>query len=468
MAESSTYVDKPATPPGKETIRHRDLTQGSIVKNLLVLSWPMIIMEATYMISQIWDMFWVGRGVGSAAIAAVGVGSIITMMLSTIDMAIIAGARAMIARFTGARDMESAKKVAGQAFLMALCWGLVVTIFGSVFIRDLLALLGLETAVIEQGVTYLRILFAGWLTLEFLIMSLYTIQSTGDSFNPMVIEIFIRAIHMLLCPFLVMGYWFFPALGISGAAISNVIGQALGAVAGLTILFTGYSRIKLTLSNFRFVPNMAWRMIKIGFPSLISMLQMNFSMLLLTKIIAPFGTMAVAAQSLVGNIQGFLITPSLGLGGGVAVLVGQNLGAKQPERAVKSTWLGTAILEGFLVTCSIILLIWAESIVGIFDKDPAVITIGAAFLRISTIGYLVIGMNYALQNAIAGAGDTLPNMIVNVCMIWAIQIPLTYYLANHTGLGVYGIRWAMVISYFAGAIAFLLYFQSGRWKRKKV
>ncbi len=451
----------------KGSLLSRDLTQGSIVKNLLHLSWPMIVMEATYMVSQIFDMIWVGKA-GSSSIAALGVANLFMFMLTSIDMALIAGARAMISRFIGANDPESAKKVAGQSFILAVGWGLIVTIFGSLFVRDILNLFGMEAAVVEEGVKYLRVFFAGWVSLELLVMGLYVIQSTGDSFNPMLVEISIRTVHLILCPFLVLGLWFFPPMGIAGAALTNVISQALGAFAGLWMLFTGYSRMKLSLPDFRVNLSMMWRMIKIGFPSLISMLQSTFSMLVLTKIIVPFGTQAIAANSLVSNVHGFVITPNLGMGGAVAVLVGQNLGAQQPERAVKSTWFGAVMLEGFLITCSIALLIWAEPIVRLFNNDPELVAIGAAFLRISTVGYLVLGLNFALMNCISGAGDTLPNMIINVCMIWVIQIPLTYFLANYTDIGVYGIRWGMVISFFAGSIAYFTYFKSGRWKRKKV
>ena len=447
---------------------HRDLTQGSIVKNLLHLSWPMIVMEATYMVSQIWDMLWVGKGGGADGIAAVGVGGLVMMMVNTIDMSIISGARAMISRFYGARDFDNTKKVMTQAYLMGFFWGLVVTLLGSIFAGPILGLLGLEKAVVDEGARYLRILFAGWVSLELLIIGLYNIQSTGDSFKPMIIEFIIRAVHLFLCPFLVMGYWFFPAMGISGAAISNIAGQALGAIACLYLLFSGYTRIKISLADFRFVPNLAWRMLKIGIPSMVSMLQTNFAMLLITRIISPFGTMAVAANSLVATIQNFILTPNFGMGSGVSVLVGQNLGAKQPQRAVKSTWTGAGLLVSFMLVCGVAVLIWAESIVGLFDKNPELISISATFFRISTAAFLVLGLNYALMSAISGAGDTLPNMIVSVGMIWLVQVPLTYLLANHTGLGVYGIRWAVVITSFAGAIAYFLYFQSGRWKRKKV
>jgi putative MATE family efflux protein len=350
---------------------------------------------------------------------------------------------------------------------MAIAWGLTVTIFGSMFLPKIMGIFGLEKAVVDEGIKFLRVFFAGWVSLEILIMGLYILQSTGDSFTPMLVEIAMRVVHLIFCPLLVIGIGF-PAMGIAGAALANIIAQTVGAIAGVVILFTGYSRIKLSLHDFRFNPSMIWREIKIGFWSMLQMLQFNISMLVVTKILVPFGTQALAADRIIGNLQGFIITPNIGLGGGVAVLTGQNLGANQPDRAKKSTLIGAGILEGFLIVCGIAILIWAESVVSIFDHDPQVIAIGAGFLRIATLGYLVMGINTALQNCIAGAGDTLPNALISFGMIWLIQIPLTYYLANHTSLGVYGIRWALVISTFASTIAYFLYFRSGRWKRKKV
>jgi putative MATE family efflux protein len=427
----------------------------------------MIVMEATFMVSQLFDMVWVGKA-GASSIAALGIANLVMMLISTVDMGLVSGSRAMIARFVGSRDWEGARKVAAQTFILAICWGSLVTIAGSFLISPIMNMFGVEQEVVQEGIRCLRIFFAGWLSMEILIMSLYTIQSTGDSFSPMLIEIFIRAVHLLLCPFLVLGLWFFPHMGIAGAALSNVISQALGAVAGLWVLFGGYSRIKLSLRDFRFIPNITWRLLKIGFPSLISMLQANFSMFVITWIIVPFGTQVLAANSLVSNVQGFVIAPNMGLGSAVGVLVGQNLGAKQPERAVKSTWLGAGILSGFLIACGVIILIWAEPIVGLFNNDPALVAIGASFLRIATLGYLVMGINFALTSCISGAGDTLPNMLINIGMIWLVQIPLTYVLSHYTSLSYYGIRWAMVISTFVAAIAYFIYFRTGRWKHKKV
>jgi Na+-driven multidrug efflux pump len=213
---------------------------------------------------------------------------------------------------------------------------------------------------------------------------------------------------------------------------------------------------------------MAWRLLKIGVPSLISMAQMAASNFVLTWIVAPFGTAALAAHGLINNINGFVSTPGFGMSSGVSVLVGQNLGAQKPQRAARSTWLGAAILEGLLVVCSIIILIWARGIVGLFTQDPELINIASAFVRIATVSYLVLGFSSAFLACINGSGDTLPSMLINVGMIWLIQIPLAYFLSNHTGLQVYGIRWALVIGGVSSAIFSFIYFKYGKWRTKRV
>lgn len=453
--------------PLKASNISRDWTKGPILKNLLLLSWPMIVMEATYMVSQIFDMVWVGRA-GSTSIAALGIAFLVFMLVSIMDIALLSGGRAMIARFIGAGDQEGARKVAGQLYILAFSWGVLVTIGGFLLAEPVMKMFRVEPQVVKDGVIYLHIIFIGWISMEFLVMSLYIMQSTGDTLNPMIIELSIRSVHLTLCPFLVLGLWFFPQMGIAGAALSNVISQVLGAIAGLWLLFGGHTRMKIHIRDIRFVPNMTLRILKIGIPSLISMGQGTAASFVLTWIIVPFGTLAIAAHSLVSNVQGFMMTPSMGLGSGVGVLVGQNLGAKQPERAVKSTWLAASIQQAFYIICAVVILIWADEIVKIFNNDPALVSIGATFLRIATAGYLVMGISSALTNCISGAGDTLPNMIINIGMIWVVQIPLAYILSNHTSLNVNGVRWAMVAGTFASAIATFAYFSLGRWKKKMV
>jgi putative MATE family efflux protein len=449
------------------TTVQRDWTRGSILNNLLLLSWPMVIMEILWALSQIVDILWVGR-LGSAAIAGVGIAGIITMMLMAMDLGIIMGIRAMVARFIGAGDYEGARKVAGQAYIVGAVWGAFFSIIGFFLAGPLMNMFGVEPDVAAEGAAYLRVLFGGWILVELLIVGLYTIQSSGDSLKPMLIESVIRTVHITLCPFLVLGLWVFPPLGTAGAALSNVVSQAIGAAIGIWLLTTGRTRIRLTLQDFRFIPNLTWRMLKIGIPALLMDLQRSFGNLVLTWFIIPFGTVPVAAHSLASRIEMFLSTPGFGLGGGAGVLVGQNLGARQPGRAEKGAWLAVVLMEAIMLVCSVIILFLAEKIVAIFSHDPALIGVGSIFLRIGILGYILAGLVLVLQAAIAGAGDTLPNMIFSIVMIWIIQMPLAFLLPKVGDLGVYGIRWALVAGMAAGAVAYIVYFKLGRWKAKKL
>jgi putative MATE family efflux protein len=427
----------------------------------------MMLMETLYVVSQIVDMIWIGR-LGPSAIAGVGVANIVLFAVMSMDISFIIGMRAMVARYVGAGDIAGANTIAGQAFILNVIWGALITITGFLLAEPIIKMFGVEPRVITEGTAFLRIMFAGWVTMEVLIVGLYVIQASGDTMTPLKIECSIRAVHVVLCPLLVRGIWVFPQLGVRGAALSNVISQILGAGLGLWLLFRGHTRLRLNLRHFRFSPNIIYRILKISGPALFMYLQRSLGDLTLTMFIAPFGTLAVAAHSLASRVDMFLSLPGMGLGSGAGVLVGQNLGAHQPERAEKGAWLAVGFVEAFLVACSTVILLWAENIMSIFTTDASLIRLGSIFLRIATGGYLILALVSVLQSCIAGAGDTVPNMIINVGMIWAVQLPLAFLLPRATGLGVFGVRWAIVASTFTGAIAYVTYFRLGRWKAKKV
>ena len=453
--------------PDRSSVYGRDWTQGSIFRNLLLLSWPMVLMESFFVISQIVDMIWVGK-LGPEAIAGVGIANIIIMIIMAMDIGIIVGVRALVARFVGAGDFQGANHVAGQALILGTVWGLLMMVIGLSVARPVIGLFGIEPDVIVPAMEYMRIMFFGWVAMDVMIMQLYVIQSSGDTVTPMVVEGCIRIIHVVLCPFLVLGWWIFPQIGVGGAALSNVVTQALGVVVGLWILFSGRTRLRLTWNDFYLDLSVMWRILRVGIPALVMNIQRSFGTFFLTWLVAPFGTIAVAAHSLVARIQMFIFLPGMGLGMGAGVLVGQNLGAGQPERAAKSSWLAVALVEAFMIFCSAILLLWAENIVGIFTTDPELIEICSVFVRIAVAQFIVMGFVSVLQNTLAGAGDTVPNMVISLAIIWILQLPIAFLLSRYTSLGVYGVRWAMVVSTMTGAIAYIIYFRLGRWKHKKV
>jgi len=213
---------------------------------------------------------------------------------------------------------------------------------------------------------------------------------------------------------------------------------------------------------------MIWRIVKIGVPASIMGMERSFGDLVLMWFMAPFGTLAIAGHALIQRMEAVLRMPCMGMGNASGVLVGQNLGAGQPERAEKSGWMAVGLGQGWALLISVAIWLWAENIVRIFNSEPAVIETAGTFLRIAATGYLFMGLYFIMQNSITGSGDTMPPMLVTMLNFWLLQVPLAFFLPEYTNLGVVGVRWAIVTGWIAGAIAYATYFRLGRWKRKKV
>jgi len=445
----------------------RDWTKGSVVGNLLSLSWPLMIGHSLNMIGPTIDMIWVGR-LGAAAIAGVGISGMAVMMVNSLMMGLAMGTRAIIARFIGAGDSAGANHVARQAFIVCAGFSLVMVPIGMFLAEPILAVFGVEADVIAEGAAYMRIMLVGSAGMAFWTMIEGIMQASGDTQTPMRIAVLFRIVHVVLCPFLIFGWWIFPHLGVSGAAVTNVISQGLGLVLGFWIFFSGRTRLRLTMKNLRLDTAMIWRIVRIGIPATIGGMQRSFGNIILMWFISPFGTVAVAAHTICQRVEMFVMMPAMGLGTGAGVLAGQNLGANQPARAEKSGWLAAGVVECCLICFSGAILLWAEQIISIFGTEPEVVELSATFLRIAVAGFVVFGLEPVLMSCLSGVGDTLPPMLTTVLSFWLIQIPLAYFLSNYTTLGVYGVRWGMAIGMIGAAVPLVIYFKIGRWKRKKV
>jgi len=234
------------------------------------------------------------------------------------------------------------------------------------------------------------------------------------------------------------------------------------------ILFSGRTRLRVTLRRFSFDRSIIWRTVKIGFPASITQVERTFSELVLVRFIVPFGTFAVAAHSVAQRIDMFMQMFCGSIGSSSGVLAGQNLGARQPQRASRTGWLAAGLATGFTVLCSVAIWFWAEHLIGIFSSEEQLVSIGSNFLRIQIAGYVFWGMVVALSMCLNGVGDTIVPMITNLTTMWGFSLTLAYVLSQHTSLGVYGIRWAMVVGIVLRAVIYGVYFKAGRWQRKQV
>ncbi|MFC2012015.1 MATE family efflux transporter [Chloroflexota bacterium] len=445
----------------------KDWTKGSIIGNLWSLSWPMMISQSLMMLGPTIDMIWIGK-LGTTAIAAVGVSAMAVMTANSLTMGVFTGLRAMVARFIGAGDTDGANHVAQQAFILGAIVAAVIALIGITLSEQILTVLGVEADVIELGAAYMRIQFIGIVTMSVLRITEGAMQASGDAHTPMRIAIFFRVIHLGLAPALIFGLWIFPELGVRGAALTNVITQSIGGVLGLWFLLSGRTRMKLTFRNFSFDPGVIWRLVRIGMPAAVTGMERSFANLLLVKFVSPFGTIAVAAHSLVQRIDAFIHMPSMGFGVSAGVLAGQNLGAGRPDRAERSGWIAAGLFTAIMVVGSLVIWFFAPYVVRLFNADPELVEIGRGFLRIQIIGYMVFGCVIVLSQALNGVGDTVIPMLVTLLTMWCIQVPLAYFLSTHTSLGVNGVRLGIVMGMvFRGGI-YAAYFKGGRWKRKRV
>jgi len=293
-------------------------------------------------------------------------------------------------------------------------------------------------------------------------------QSSGDTFNPMRIAIIYRLFHIILCPFLVFGWWIFPRLETSGAAYTGIISACLGAGIGLWFLTGGRTRLKLNFKGFKPDFVMIWRVIRIGVPASITGMQKSLAQVIMTAFVSPFGTMAVAAHSLTQQVDQFVYIAGSGIGQASGILAGMNIGGGKPDRAEKSGWLGAALYTSIMGVGSIALWFWGSYTIKIFNSDPEVVAIGTGFVRIQIITYMVSGFANVLQTCLNSVGDTLAPMVVVLVSMFVVQVPLGYLLSQHTGLGVYGTRWAIAIGTVIMGAIYAGYFKLGLWKRRRV
>ena len=453
----------------RKTLLHkeRDWTKGGIIRNLLMLSWPIIISQSLNMMGPTIDLIWVGR-LGSASMAGVGVAGMVVMLFMSGMMGLSQGIRAMIARFIGGNDKSGANNVAQQGFTICGLYSIGMILIGILFSESILRLMGVKADVIMEGTPYLRIMFVGAAVRSFRMMTESIMQSSGDAVTPMKIGFLYRSFHIIICPFLILGWWIFPRLGVTGAALANVLSQSLGMVVGLWVLVEGYSRLSLTFKGFHIDKNIIWRIVKIGIPAAVMGMQRGLSQTLLILFMVPFGTVAVAAHTLLHRVEMILVMICMGTGIASGVLAGQNLGAGSPERAEKSGWYAAFLTEGVMIIFSAAIFTWPEVIINLFNTEPELMKTACVFLRIAVAGFLVLGFGPLFMQVLSGVGDTLTPMIVALVNTWLFLIPMAFFLPKIGGLGPYGVRWAMAINMFIPAIAYIIYFKKGGWKKKVV
>lgn len=444
-----------------------DYTKVSLNRAIFLLAVPMIlelVMESTFAVV---DIFFVGK-LGSSAVATVGLTETYLFLLYSVAMGLSMAVTAIIARRIGEKNKTDAAISAVQAIFLALFISIPFSLAGIFYAKDLLMLMGADPWSVDVGYKYTQWMLGGnfVILLLFIINAIY--RGAGDAAIAMRVLWIANGINIILCPLLINGWGFIPAMGIEGAALATNIGRGTGVFLQLYLLLKGGKHIRVTLAQLQLNVKLMLNMIKTSLGGIAQMLIAMTSWIFLMRILSNIGSEAVAGATISIRIMMFTIMPAWGLSNAAATLVGQNLGANQPERAESTVWKIGFYNMFFLIGVSFIFYFFNIELVSIFTQDPLVIKVGAEWLKILSYSFFVYAWWMVTVQAFNGAGDTKTPTYINLVFFWLIQIPLAYYLAIHLDWAESGVFWAVFFSETSVGLFTLWIFKKGKWKTMKV
>lgn len=444
-----------------------DFTSGNIGRAILLLAIPMVLEMLTQSLFGVVDVFFVGK-IGADAVAAVGMTDSLMVLVYAIGMGLSMAATAVVARRIGEQNPEAASVAAFQALALCFLVSIPIGIVGVLYAPELMALMGASESVIEVGSTYCAILIGTNILILLLFLINAIFRGAGDAVMAMRVLWLANLINIFLDPALIFGWGPFPELGVTGAAIATSIGRGIGVLYQIYLLIRGNGRIRLLLDKLRIDTQIMRNMINISIPGIIQYSIGTASWLLIFRIVASFGSDAMAGYTIGVRIFIFALLPSWGMGNAAATLVGQNLGAQKPDRAERSVWITAFSNMVFLGLVGLLMYIYADPLIRIFSDDPAVIAVGIDCLRIVSLTYVFFAYGMVTVQAFNGAGDTQTPTWINLISYWVLQIPLAYLLSMTLDWGVNGSFWAIAIAQGALAIISVLWFRRGTWKMQRV
>jgi len=438
-----------------------DVTQGSLARNIWHLARPITISLMLFRLPNLYDTIWLGQ-LGRDAQAAAGLTMSVRFTMISVLMALSLGSGAVVSRYVGAKDQDKANLAVLQAVILMITASGSLGLFGVIFARPLLVLAGANGATLPLALRYARIIFAGLIAMEMVPSVGFMLNAAGAPQVMLGMTLFSTGTLLVAEPLLVS--W----LGLEGAALALVGSNGVGMLWGLGLLVSGRAPVRLDLRHLRLDFPMMGRILRIALPAILQRGTPNLAMSYLTRLVSSYGAPTLAAWVIARRISDFALIPSMGLSRATPAMVGQNLGATQPERATRSVSLiaRAATLVG---GCTLgLLALFAPQVMATFSHDAETISIGAHVIRMLSIGYLGLALNYVFDAAQAGAGDTLSPMVINLISVWLIQVPLAYLLSRLVGLRADGVWLALVLSWILQATLMGLRFRQGRWKLRQI
>src|SRR5438477_3819040 len=446
---------------------HQDYTSVNLNRAILLLAVPSVLEMVLGSLFAVVDVFWVGR-LGADAIATIGLTESMLSLVFAVGMGLSLSTTAMVARRIGEKDPEGAAVAAVQAIVLGLGISLAIGVPCLIYAPQLLRLMGATPSIIAIGSGYTKICLGGSCAVLLLFLNNAIFRGAGDAAIAMRLLWISNIINLTLDPCLIFGWGPFPRLGVTGAALATFTGRSIGVMYQFYRLLKGSERIRVLQRHIRLNFTVLLRLVRVSLTGILQFAIAHTSWIGLVRIVSMFGSAALAGYTIAIRIVIFAILPSWGLSNAAATLVGQNLGAKQPDRAETSVWRTGFYNMLFLGGVGVFFILFAEPIVRLFTHAPAVGPLGTSCLRILSYGNVGYAYGMVMLQAFNGAGDTVTPTIVNLFGFWLLEIPLAWWLALRAGFASNGVFFSIVIAEAAIAVAGVLLFRRGRWKLQKI
>ncbi|AEE51997.1 MATE family efflux transporter [Haliscomenobacter hydrossis] len=447
--------------------KERDYTTGGLNQALIILAIPMVIEMFMESLFALVDIFFVAK-IGVEAVTTIGLTEAVLTLIYSVAIGCSSGATALVARRIGEKNPEAASFTAFQALMVGVSFGAITGIIGIFMAEDILRLMGATPEVIATGTNFVRIMLGSNVVIMLLFLLNGVFRGAGDPAIAMRTLLLANGLNIILDPIFIFGLGPIPAMGVTGAAVATTIGRSIGVMYQLYNMFWGKGAIQIGPKLMKIDWGIIRKLIEVSVSGAFQFIIASASWIFLMRIISRFGSESVAGYTIAIRVIIFALLPSWGLANAAATLVGQNLGANQPDRAEQSAWRAGYFNTIFLLVVSVLCITFAPLIMSFFTDIPLVTKIGVMTLRIFSIGNVMYAYGMVISQAFNGAGDTRTPMIVNFICFWLIEIPLGYFLAVTMGLEVMGICIAVPFSESLLAVILIVIFKKGKWKKVNV
>lgn len=447
-----------------------DYTSGSLRVAVFLLSVPMMLEMCLESVFAVVDIFFVNK-LGPHAVSVVGLTEATITLVYSVAIGLSAAATALVARRVGEKNPEGASKAAVQSLLVSGVLIAIMSCFGYIYAREILEIMGAEPEAVNMGVNYTRIMLGGSAVVVLLFLINGIFRGAGNASVAMRSLWLGNICNIILCPVLINGYGPFPEMGVTGAAVATVCGRGIGVLYQLyQLFFVKHDMIKVHRQRWWPDRKVISSLLSISLPATTQFIIQSASWIFLAAIVAMSGSDASAGYQTAIRLIIFFILPAWGMSNAAATLVGQNLGANQPERAEISVRTIARYNVVFMAGVMLFFIVLADPLISFFipEHHPAEHTYAVQALRIISLGYVLYGIAMVLMQAFNGAGDTKTPTYISFIGFWLLQIPLAYLLAITGGMGPLGVFIAIPSSEAFVAFLYIWFYRKGKWKEVKV